>query len=94
MLGNRGRRTLYSRRTYIQYRDPDLLAKVKSVTGDTLQIALDCFSSPQSQKFSVEAMGAKGGKVSLVTSPNPEAAILRNDVSLQCTLSVVLKRET
>jgi len=67
---------------HAQYKDPELLAKVKSVTGDTLRIALDCYSSPESQKFSVEAMGTEGGKVFLVTRPNPEAAALRSDVSL------------
>jgi len=68
------------------YRDPDLLTKVKAVTGDTIQIALDCFSSPESQQFSVEAIGTEGGKVFVVTSPNPEAAALRSEVSLQFML--------
>jgi len=68
------------------YRDPDLLAKVKAVTGGALRIALDCFSSADSQQFSVEAMGSEGGKVLVVTRPNPKAAALRSDVSLQLML--------
>lgn len=82
------------RHVYMQYRDPDLLAKVKAVTGDTLRIALDFFSSPESQQFSVEAIGAEGGKVFLVASPDPEAAALRSEVSLQCASADMLRRNT
>jgi len=68
------------------YRDPDLLSKVKAVTGDSLRIALDCFSSPESQKFSVGAIGTEGGKVLLLTRPSPEVVDLRSDVSVQLML--------
>lgn len=83
-----------SQRVHIQYRDPDLLAQVKAVTGDSLRIALDCYSSPESQQFSVEAIGTEGGKVFLLSRPNPEAAAFRSDVSLQCASADILRRNT
>jgi NADPH:quinone reductase-like Zn-dependent oxidoreductase len=90
-IRDRDRRSTHDPHIHMQYRDPDLLAKVRAVTGDTLRIALDCFSSPESQQFSVEAIGTEGGKVFTVSRLNPEAAALRSDVSLQCASTDMLR---
>ncbi|KAL1947847.1 hypothetical protein VTO73DRAFT_13571 [Trametes versicolor] len=61
------------------YRDPDVVAKIKQVTGGSLTRALDAISDGASQRISAEVLAPTGGKVVLVSGPEP-GATERTDV--------------
>ena len=73
------------------YRDPEVVAKIKKATGDSLTKAVDAISDLNSQRICAEALGPKGGKVALVQAAQ-ESATARKDVVLQSEwLSLVLE---
>ncbi|KAI0636514.1 GroES-like protein [Trametes polyzona] len=55
------------------YRDPDVVMKIKDVTGDSIRSVLDAISSKDSQRLSAEVLAPGGGKVVLVQTPVPDA---------------------
>lgn len=55
------------------YRDPDVVAEIKQVTGGSLTRALDAISDRASQRISAEVLAPTGGKVVLVSGPEPGA---------------------
>lgn len=61
------------------YKDPDVVAKIKQATGDSITKALDAISLKDSQRITAEALAPSGGKVVLVLQPIPDATS-RNDV--------------
>ncbi len=64
------------------YRDPEVVAKIKTATGDSLTKAVDAIAVLDSQRICAEALGPEGGKVVLVQAAQ-EAATTRKDVVLQ-----------
>lgn len=55
------------------YRDADVVAKVKQVTGDSVTKALDAISLKESQRISAQVIAPTGGKVVLVLGPEAGA---------------------
>ena len=75
------------------YRDPEVVSKIKQATGDSLTKAVDAISDLASQRICAEALGPKGGKVALVQAAQ-ESATTRKDVVLQSEwLSLILAME-
>ncbi|EIW60399.1 GroES-like protein [Trametes versicolor FP-101664 SS1] len=61
------------------YRDQEVVAKIKQATGDSVTKALDAISDKDSQRISAEVLAPAGGKVVLVSGPEP-GATERKDV--------------
>ncbi|RDX46877.1 GroES-like protein [Lentinus brumalis] len=79
--------------TVFDYRDPEVVSKIKQATGDAVKHVLDTISEGDSQRISAESLGPQGGKVIVLLKPQPEATS-RKDVKLQHTLLyTVLGRE-
>ncbi len=55
------------------YRDADVVAKIKQATGDSVTKALDAISLKESQRISAEVLAPAGGKVVLVLGPEAGA---------------------
>ena len=73
------------------YRDPDVVAKIKAATGDSLKIAFDTISETDSQRISAAALSPSGGKLAVILAPQPEA-IGRTDVQVNRTCSLSFMR--
>ncbi|KAI0665297.1 GroES-like protein [Cubamyces menziesii] len=67
------------------YKDPDVVTKIKQATGDSITKALDAISLKDSQRITAEALAPSGGKVVLVLQPIPDATS-RKDVEFFPTL--------
>ena len=64
----------------IDYRDPDVVAKIKEVTGNSLKYAAEMIGEPETRKVVTEAIGPSGGKV---VGLNPTASKgTRTDVTV------------
>ncbi|KAI0362627.1 GroES-like protein [Trametes cingulata] len=61
------------------YKDPDVVKKIKEVTGDSVTKAVDAISLKESQGISAEVLAPSGGKVVLVLGPAKDATS-RKDV--------------
>jgi len=48
------------------YRDPDVVKKIKEVTHNQLEYGIDCISEAESQAKSEESLGEKGGKIAII----------------------------
>ena len=70
---------------YTQYRDPNIVKKIKDVTGDSIHIVLDAYSEEESQLICIKAFGPGGGRLMLVQHEAPYIRRLRKDVTVQCT---------
>ena len=68
-----------------QYRDPNIVKKIKDVTGDSIHIVLDAYSEEESQLICIKAFGPGGGRLMLVQHEAPYIRRLRKDVTVQCT---------
>lgn len=55
------------------YRDADVVAKIKQATGDSVTKALDAISLKESQRISAEVLAPAGGNVVLVLGPEAGA---------------------
>lgn len=64
------------------YKDPEVVSKIKKATGNSLTKAVDAIAVLDSQRICAESLGPKGGRVMLVQSAQ-EAATQRKDVVLQ-----------
>ncbi|KAI0647512.1 GroES-like protein [Trametes meyenii] len=67
------------------YKDTEVVAKVKRATGDSITKAFDTISLEESQHISAGALSPRGGTVVLVLSPITEATD-RKDVQFITTL--------
>jgi len=70
----------------VQYRDPDMIQKVKAATGDKIHIVLDTISEKETQFVAIKALveGAPGRL--LVILPLAEGiSDVRNDVQVRCS---------
>ncbi|KAI0823565.1 GroES-like protein [Trametes gibbosa] len=67
------------------YRDRDVVAKIKQATGDSITRVVDAFSLKESQRISAEVIAPTGGKVILVQGV-VEGATERRDVQMIPTL--------
>ena len=69
----------------LQYKDPDVVSKIKAVTNDSLHHALDTISTETTEILSVNALGPGSGKVIVILAPHEAASKLRSDVAVQST---------
>ncbi|RPD66571.1 GroES-like protein [Lentinus tigrinus ALCF2SS1-7] len=67
------------------YKDPDVVDKVKAATGDSIRPAFDTISSAESQAISAAVIAPTGGKVMHVLAVHPEATS-RTDVERSFTI--------
>ena len=68
-----------------QYRDPNIVRKIKDATDDSVHIVLDAYSEEESQLICIKAFGPGGGRLMLVQHEAPYIRRLRKDVTVQCT---------
>lgn len=66
-----------------QYNDPEVVAKVKKATDDSIHLAFDGFASDESQVMTVEVLGPGAGHVVLTLPPAEKAQSLRPDVKME-----------
>ncbi|KAI0748384.1 GroES-like protein [Daedaleopsis nitida] len=67
------------------YKDPEVVSKIKKATGDSITKAVDAISEKSSQGITAEALSPKGGDVILVLGPASDATS-RTDVKFKPTL--------
>ncbi|KAI0797122.1 GroES-like protein [Abortiporus biennis] len=75
----------YGADAVFDYKDPDVVEKIKEVTKDTVHHAFDTISIESSQIISVKVLAAGPGKLVVVQSPATEAKF-REDVPIIHTL--------
>ncbi|KAI0069768.1 GroES-like protein [Panus rudis PR-1116 ss-1] len=68
------------------YRDPDVVSKIKSLTGDSIHKALDTISTESSQVLSVKTFAPGPGKLLTILAPSSSAQKVNPEVELQFTL--------
>jgi len=68
------------------YKDPDVIAKIKDVTGNTIHNAFDTISTVESQTLSIQTFAPGPGKLLTIQGPQQDAQKLREDVKVQQTL--------
>ncbi|KAK7694089.1 hypothetical protein QCA50_003665 [Cerrena zonata] len=68
------------------YRDPDVVNKIKEVTGDSIHIGFDTVSLESSQKISIQTFAPGPGKLLVILPPSKAAQEIRSDVLVQVTL--------
>ncbi|KAI0780487.1 GroES-like protein [Trametes elegans] len=67
------------------YKEPDVVTKIKAATGDTIRSALDTISLRETQEISAAVIAPGGGKVMHILGVIPEASS-RTDVERSYTL--------
>jgi hypothetical protein len=70
-----------------QYRDPDVVSKIKQVSGNSIHSALDTYSEGGSQEITVNILGPGTGKLVTILDPSEEAQKLRPDVVVERKLT-------
>ncbi|RDX46878.1 GroES-like protein [Lentinus brumalis] len=68
----------------IDYREPDLVSKIKEATGDSVKYGADMIADDETKKITVQAIGPSGGKV-VGLSPMQSAEVDRKDVTFSST---------
>lgn len=51
------------------YKDPEVVSKIKQATGDSITNAVDTISLKDSQRITAESLGPSGGKAVLLLGP-------------------------
>ncbi|KAJ3555876.1 hypothetical protein NM688_g2337 [Phlebia brevispora] len=70
----------------LDYRDPEVLSKIKDLTGGSLHHALDTIATEQTQLLSVKVLGPGPGRAVFIMVPEAAAAQFRKDVEVKHTL--------
>ncbi|GJJ16144.1 hypothetical protein Clacol_010424 [Clathrus columnatus] len=68
------------------YKDPDVVEKIRNVTGNSIQLALDTNADETSQLLTVRTFGPEGGHLIVILPPREAAVKERPDVKIQFTL--------
>jgi D-arabinose 1-dehydrogenase-like Zn-dependent alcohol dehydrogenase len=73
---------------FTQYKDQDVIEKLKEATGNSVHIALDAISSDETNAFTVRVLeeGAKGRIITLMPATD-RIKVMREDVDIICTCS-------
>ncbi|TFK92238.1 GroES-like protein [Polyporus arcularius HHB13444] len=69
----------------IDYREPDLVSKIKEATGDSVKYGADMIADDETKKITVQAIGPSGGKV-VGLNPMQSTEVDRKDVVFSNTL--------
>ncbi|EIN07943.1 GroES-like protein [Punctularia strigosozonata HHB-11173 SS5] len=67
----------------IDYRDPDIVTKIKDITGNSFSLGLDTVGTVEGQQASFKAFGPAPGKLITISFLHESAQALRNDVELK-----------
>ncbi|KAI0796357.1 GroES-like protein [Irpex lacteus] len=70
----------------LDYRDPDVVRKIKEATHDSIHVAFDTISEAATQTLTAKTFGPGPGKVVVILTPQKEAQAVRDDVEIQHTL--------
>jgi len=68
------------------YKDPEVVSKIKDTTQNSLHHGFDTIGNLASQSLSLRSYGPGPGKLIVIQPPQPEAQKLRGDVIIQHTL--------
>ncbi|EPS98739.1 hypothetical protein FOMPIDRAFT_1031239 [Fomitopsis schrenkii] len=68
------------------YKDPDVVSKIKQATGDSIHIAFDTIAVLESQSLTIKTFGPGPGRIIVIQSPQQEAQKLNPEVKIQHTL--------
>ncbi|RDX47060.1 GroES-like protein [Lentinus brumalis] len=66
----------------IDYRDPEVVSKIKQATGDSLKYAAEMIGDLESHRIAIEAIRPSGGKVVGLSPMRNSKEFARNDVTL------------
>ncbi|KAI0093485.1 zinc-binding oxidoreductase ToxD [Irpex rosettiformis] len=64
------------------YRNPEVVDKIKAVTGNTIHLALDTISSLDSQTLTINSLAPGPGKLQLMMPPVDTISKLRQDITI------------
>ena len=64
------------------YRDSEVVTKIKAATGNSIKSALDTISEKESLRITADSIGSQGGKVVVLLPPSPEVTS-RKDVEFK-----------
>lgn len=67
----------------LQYKDPDVVSKIKQATGDSIHIAFDTIAVLESQSLTIKTFGPGPGRIIVIQSPQQEAQKLNPEVKIQ-----------
>ncbi len=78
----------------IDYRDPDVVSKIKQATGDSLKYVVETTGENETHKIAVEAIGPSGGKVVGLNVGVQNTDFGRKDVTITgaCSFALVHRR--
>ncbi|KAH9938112.1 GroES-like protein [Fomitopsis serialis] len=68
------------------YKDPDVVSKIKEVTGDSLHVGFDTISVPESQVLTVKSFASGPGKLIVIQQPEDDAKKVNTEVAIEHTL--------
>ncbi len=66
----------------IDYRDSEVVSKIKQATGDSLKYAAEMIGDLESHRIAIEAIGPSGGKVVGLSPMRNAKEFARKDVAL------------
>lgn len=69
-----------------QYRDPNVVSKIKRASGHSVHSVLDCHSEEDSQVISAKVLAPGKGKVIVLLLVSKVAKAVRKDVTIQGVL--------
>jgi NADPH:quinone reductase-like Zn-dependent oxidoreductase len=68
------------------YRDPEVVTKVREMTGRKLKYAADCMSEEETLKLVNDCMGDEGGVISAILSGTSEGLHLKKGVTVKASI--------
>ncbi|TFK91794.1 GroES-like protein [Polyporus arcularius HHB13444] len=66
----------------VDYHDPDVVSKIKEVTGDSLKYATDMIGEVETHRIAIEAIGSTGGKLVGLNVALQKTEFGRKDVTI------------
>ncbi len=66
----------------VDYHDPDVVSKIKEVTGDSLKYAADMIGEVETHRIAIEAIGSSGGKLVGLNVALQKTEFGRKDVTI------------
>jgi len=75
--------TSYGADAVFDYKDPEVVAKVKAVTNNSLHAAFDTIAQLPTQSLTIQTFGPGAGKLVVIKPPQEDAQKLRKDVEIQ-----------
>ncbi|CCM05588.1 uncharacterized protein FIBRA_07816 [Fibroporia radiculosa] len=70
---------------FFDYKDPEVVSKIRAATGDSIRDSFDTISLRESQEISAKVIAPDGGRLILLLAPIAEAKV-RDDVKITHTL--------